>query len=66
MSNRHIAHSTNIVSTTDAVRVRAGHTLAILDSSYRVVLKSGAISGARACATSMRAAARGLQSRRIA
>jgi hypothetical protein len=38
-----------------------GNTLAILSSSYRVVLKSGRLSGGRACALSARAAARGIQ-----
>lgn len=38
-----------------------GNTLAILASSYRVVLKNGRVSGGRACALSARAAARGIQ-----
>jgi hypothetical protein len=37
-----------------------GHTMAILASSYRVVTKSGRLSGGRACALSARAAARNL------
>ncbi len=38
-----------------------GNTLAVLASNHRVVLKDGRISGGRACALSVRVAARGIQ-----
>jgi len=38
-------------------------TLAIVDRCYRVVKANGALSGARACATSWQAATRGVVSR---
>jgi hypothetical protein len=38
-----------------------GSAMAILTSSYRVVLKNGRLSGGRACALSARAASRGIQ-----
>jgi hypothetical protein len=41
--------------------VTGGNARTILASSYRVVLKSGRLSGARACALSARVAARGIQ-----
>jgi hypothetical protein len=47
----------------DARDAKAGNTLAILSSSYRVVKKDGLLSGARACAASLRAASRGVQPR---
>jgi hypothetical protein len=37
-----------------------GHTLAVLASSNRIVLKSGRLSGGRACALSARVASRGI------
>jgi hypothetical protein len=38
-----------------------GNTMAILTTSYRVVLKNGRLSGGRACALSARAASCGIQ-----
>ena len=46
-----------------AHEVKTGNTLAILSASYRVVKKDGSLSGARACAASMRDASRGVQPR---
>jgi hypothetical protein len=47
----------------DARGARTGNTLAILSGSYRVVKKDGSLSGARACAASMRDASGGVQPR---
>jgi hypothetical protein len=43
-----------------AVPETSGHTMAVLASNHRVVLKNGRVSGGRACALSVRVAARGI------
>jgi hypothetical protein len=65
-ADQHQSLSELIADTTkrdDNVTDAGGSTLAILALSNRVVLKSGRVSGARACALSARAAARGIQTR---